>query len=168
MLGKYNFKESEKKWQEFWQENEVYKFDNNSTKPIFSIDTPPPTVSGNIHIGHIFSFSQADFVARFKRMTGYNVFLPFGFDNNGLPTERIVEKDRKVKAHQMSREEFGALCEEVAEKYQNDFKNVFVRAGHSADWSLLYSTVSPAQAIVRQNKQNRKTHKGEILIDKNW
>lgn len=141
--GKYNFKEAEPKWQQFWQENEIYKFDENSSKKVFSVDTPPPTVSGNIHIGHIFSYSQSEFIARFKRMTGHNVFFPFGFDNNGLPTERLVEKDKGVKAHQLSREEFALLCNEVAQKYQQDFKNVFIRAGVGADWRLLYSTVSP-------------------------
>ena len=82
MLDKYNFKESEPKWQEFWQKERVYAFDPNSTKPIFSIDNPPPTVSGHIHIGHIFSYSQSEFIARYKRMTGFNVFYPFGFDDN--------------------------------------------------------------------------------------
>ena len=84
--SKYNFLQSEPKWQKFWQEEGIYKFDNSSNKKIFSIDTPPPTVSGKIHIGHIFSYSQAEFVARYQRMKGFNVFYPFGFDDNGLPT----------------------------------------------------------------------------------
>ena len=83
---KYNFLEKEPKWQKFWQENEIYKFDENNDK-IFSIDTPPPTVSGKIHIGHIMGFVQADIIARYKRMRGFNLFYPLGFDNNGLPTE---------------------------------------------------------------------------------
>lgn len=141
--GKYNFKEAEPKWQKFWQDNQTYKFDEKSSKPVFAIDTPPPTVSGNIHIGHIFSYSQADFVARFKRMTGFNVFLPFGVDDNGLPTERLVEKEKGVKAHNLSREEFTKLCMEVAGVYQQNYKNLFIRSGISADWNLLYSTVSP-------------------------
>ena len=144
MLDKYNFRESETKWQKFWQENNVYKFDINSKQPIFAIDTPPPTVSGHIHIGHIFSYSQAEFMARFKRMTGYNVFYPFGFDDNGLPTERLVEKEKKIKAHEMSREEFGNLCREVAQKYEQEFKEMFIKAGNSADFNLLYSTASPS------------------------
>ena len=143
MLDKYNFKEREIFWEKYWQDNKIYKFDINSTKPIFSIDTPPPTVSGNIHIGHIFSYSQAEFVARFKRMTGFNVFYPFGFDNNGLPTERLVEKDRGIKAHEHTREDFRDICMDVAKKYEQDFKNIFIRAGNSADFDLLYSTVSP-------------------------
>lgn len=141
--NKYNFLESQQKWQKFWQENGVYKFDPNSPKEIFSIDTPPPTVSGKIHIGHIFSYSQADMLARYKRMTGYNVFLPFGFDDNGLPTERLVEKELGIKAHEVSREEFRDKCMQVAKKYEEDFQNLFIKAGHSADFSLCYSTVSP-------------------------
>ena len=143
MLDKYNFRESEKKWQEFWQEKGIYHFDKNSQKPIFSIDTPPPTVSGKIHIGHIFSYSQAEFVARYKRMRGYNVFYPFGFDDNGLPTERLVEKELNIRAHEISREEFRDKCMAVAEKYEKEFKNLFIRAGNSADWNYSYSTVSP-------------------------
>ncbi|MCI6542567.1 MAG: valine--tRNA ligase [Firmicutes bacterium] len=141
--NKYNFSESEPKWQKFWQDEEVYKFDSKSDKEVFSIDSPPPTVSGKIHIGHIFSYSQADFVARFKRMCGYNTFYPFGFDDNGLPTERLVEKEFGIKAHEVSREEFRDKCMQVAEKYEQDFKNLFISAGNSADFSLCYSTVSP-------------------------
>jgi len=141
--NKYDYKTKEKKWQEYWQENGTYKFDFNSKKPIYSIDTPPPTVSGKIHIGHIFSYSQAEFIARFKRMMGYNVFYPFGFDDNGLPTELLVEKEKNIKAYTVSREEFSKMCMETVEKYENDFKNLFISVGNSADWSLLYHTVSP-------------------------
>ena len=142
--NKYDFKTSEKKWQDFWQEKGVYRFDReNQTKPIYSIDTPPPTVSGKIHIGHIFSYSQAEFVARYKRMRGYNVFYPFGFDDNGLPTELLVEKERGIKAYSMPREEFTNICMEVVNKYVDEFKNLFIKIGNSADWSLRYHTVSP-------------------------
>lgn len=166
-FGKYNFKESEPKWEQFWQEKQIYAFDKDSKKPVFAIDTPPPTVSGNIHIGHIFSYTQAEFVARFKRMTGHNVFYPFGFDNNGLPTERIVEKDRKIKAHQLSREDFRNVCMEVADKYQTEFKNVFIRAGSSADWNYLYSTVSPEVQRLSQKSflelaKSGKAYHGEM------
>ena len=141
--NKYDYKSKEKKWQEYWQEKGVYKFDEKSAKPIYSIDTPPPTVSGKIHIGHIFSYSQAEFVARFKRAMGYNVFYPFGFDDNGLPTELLVERERGIKAYTVSREEFAKMCMETVEKYENDFKKLFISVGNSADWSLLYHTVSP-------------------------
>ncbi len=140
---KYDFKNSEKKWQEYWQEKGTYKFDKDSKKPIYSIDTPPPTVSGKIHIGHIFSYSQAEFIARYKRMTGHNVFYPFGFDDNGLPTELLVEKEKGLKAYTVSREDFSKMCMETVAKYENDFKNLFISMGNSADWSLVYNTVGP-------------------------
>ncbi|MBQ3213525.1 MAG: valine--tRNA ligase [Clostridia bacterium] len=140
---KYDFKTAEKKWQEYWQQNGTYKFDKDSKKPIYSIDTPPPTVNGKIHIGHIFSYSQAEFIARYKRMMGYNVFYPFGFDDNGLPTELLVEKERGLKAYTVSREEFSKMCMETVDKYEKSFKDLFISVGNSADWSLAYHTVSP-------------------------
>lgn len=85
MQDRFDHKEAEPRLAKFWEEYGIYKFDGKSKKEIYSIDTPPPTMSGLIHIGHIFSYSQADFVARYKRMRGYSVFYPFGFDNNGLP-----------------------------------------------------------------------------------
>ncbi|MEM3839097.1 MAG: class I tRNA ligase family protein, partial [Candidatus Micrarchaeaceae archaeon] len=82
MQDKYDHKEAEARLKNKWEAEQTYKF-RNSGKPVFAIDTPPPTVSGFIHVGHLFSYSQADFIARFKRMRGYEVFYPFGFDNNG-------------------------------------------------------------------------------------
>ncbi len=78
--------------QALWQKSGTYHFSLDADKPIYSIDTPPPTVSGNLHLGHTNSYSHTDFIARFWRMNGYNVFYPMGFDDNGLPTERLVEK----------------------------------------------------------------------------
>lgn len=139
---KYDYKLAEKKWQQYWQEKGTYNFDKDSKKPIYSIDTPPPTVNGKIHIGHIFSYSQAEFIARFKRMTGYNVFYPFGFDDNGLPTELLVEKEKGLKAYTVTREEFTKMCMETVEKYEKGFKDLFISMGNSADWNLSYHTVS--------------------------
>src|SRR3989344_4284413 len=93
----YDAKESEQKWQKFWEEQGIYKFDPESKGEIYSIDTPPPTVSGKMHLGHAFSYTQQDIIARYKRLRGYNVFYPFGTDDNGLPTERLVEKLKGVK-----------------------------------------------------------------------
>ena len=108
-----------------WEHKEIYKFNFDyqtglyqtglrqtglCTKEIYSIDTPPPTVSGSLHIGHIFSYTHTDIIARYKRMNNYNVFYPMGFDDNGLPTERYVEKKHKTKAHLMKRSEFINLC----------------------------------------------------------
>ena len=113
---KYDFKKSEEVWRQYWEENQVYKYDYESEKEVYSIDTPPPTVSGNIHIGHIFSYTQAEIIARFQRMQGKNVFYPFGFDDNGLPTERLVEKEEKIKAVNMKREDFTRVCEKTAKR----------------------------------------------------
>jgi len=88
----YDHLSSEKKWQAFWDEQNVYAYDPRIGRDqTFSIDTPPPTVSGSLHIGHVFSYTQTDVVARFKRMQGKNVFYPMGWDDNGLPTERRVQ-----------------------------------------------------------------------------
>ena len=140
---KYNFIEKEAKWQKFWQEEKIYKFEENSTKKIFSIDTPPPTVSGKIHIGHIMGFVQADITARYKRMRGFNLFYPLGFDNNGLPTELLVEKERKIRAYSLPREEFTKICLEVVDKYNKAYTDTFLRAGNSSDLSLSYNTIDP-------------------------
>src|SRR3989344_3805941 len=105
----YNFKESEKKWIKHWEKNKIYQFNPKKIK-VYSIDTPPPYISGKMHIGHAFSYSQQDFIARFKRMSQENVFYPFGTDDNGLPTERFVEKTNKIKSKTMSRAEFIELC----------------------------------------------------------
>src|SRR6185295_8415742 len=95
----YDHKLREKHWQEQWAAGDVYHFrDDQPRENTFVIDTPPPTVSGILHMGHIFSYTQADFIARYQRMKGKTVFYPMGFDDNGLPTERLVEKIRNKKA----------------------------------------------------------------------
>src|SRR3989339_879536 len=106
----YNSKESEQKWQKFWEKEHIYKFDPNSKAEIYSVDTPPPTVSGKMHLGHAFSYAHKDFVVRFQRMLGKNIFYPFGTDDNGIPTERLVEKTKKIKARNMPRGQFAKLC----------------------------------------------------------
>ena len=80
----------EPRLQEFWEKEGIFRFNPASKAKIFSIDTPPPTVSGRMHLGHAFSYAQQDIVARYKRMQGFNVFYPFGTDDNGLPTERLI------------------------------------------------------------------------------
>jgi len=121
-----NPKEIEEKWTKYWKKEKTYAFDKNSKKKIYSIDTPPPTVSGAMHVGHAFSYSQQDFIARFKRMAGFNVFYPFGTDDNGLPTEKLVEKIKKVKSTNMSRTDFIKLClktlKEITPEFIQDWK----------------------------------------------
>ncbi|QAA33033.1 valine--tRNA ligase [Clostridium manihotivorum] len=140
---KYNPSEFELKWQEYWYKNDIYKYDYESDKETFSIDTPPPTISGSLHIGHIFSYTQAEIIARFHRMQGKNVFYPFGFDDNGLPTERLVEKEENTRAATMPRSEFIERCLLTTKKYEEDFKKLWMAMGFSVDWSLQYETINP-------------------------
>ena len=146
---KYNTQEKETKWMEHWENNKIYEFKPDH-REIYSIDTPPPTVNGKIHIGHIFSYSQAEMIARYKRLRGYNVFYPFGFDDNGLPSERLVEKEQGKKAHEIGREAFSDLCYETTNKYEAEFKKLFKRAGFSAELNNAYKTVSNSSAKISQ------------------
>ncbi len=147
---KYNSLEKEEKWLNYWKENKIYDFKIDN-REVYSIDTPPPTVNGKIHIGHIFSYSQAEMIARYKRLRGYNVFYPFGFDDNGLPSERLVEKEQGKKAHEIGREEFSKLCYETTDKYEEEFQDLFSRLGVSTDWNMCYKTVSPTTIKISQN-----------------
>lgn len=148
--GKYNASESEKKWQEYWQSEKIYTYDNESNKSTYSVDTPPPTVNGKIHIGHIFSYTQAEVMARYMRMKGYNVFYPFGFDDNGLPTERLVEKNYEIKAHEVGREKFTELCLNTTSELEKQFKELFISAGFSCDWNHEYSTINEKSQVTSQ------------------
>lgn len=146
---KYDHKEKEAKWLDYWHENKIYEFEEND-KPVYSIDTPPPTVNGKIHIGHLFSYTQTEMMARYKRLRGYNIFYPFGFDDNGLPSERLVEKEQGKRAHQIGREEFSKLCYETTDKYEAEFKDLFSKLGVSTDWRKAYKTVSKETIKVSQ------------------
>jgi valyl-tRNA synthetase len=119
---KYNAQEKEQKWLNYWNENKIYEFKKDGRK-IFSIDTPPPTVNGKIHIGHIFSYSQTEMIARYKRLRGYNIFYPFGFDDNGLPTERYIEKLKGIKGKEMPRNEFISICKDNVHIAEDQFEN---------------------------------------------
>ncbi|HLC62163.1 MAG TPA: valine--tRNA ligase [Candidatus Nanoarchaeia archaeon] len=137
----YDPKTSEPKWLEFWEKEKVYSFDPKSKAEIYSIDTPPPTVSGKMHIGHSFSYSQQDFIVRFQRMLGKNIFYPFGTDDNGLATIRMVEKLKNVKGVQMGRKEFIDLCLKTLEEIRDDVVYDWKRIGVSADFSIFYTTI---------------------------
>jgi valyl-tRNA synthetase len=158
----YNSKETEKKWQKEWEEQGIYRFDFDAKREEnFIIDTPPPTVSGLLHMGHIFSYTQADFVARFQRMRGKNVFYPMGFDDNGLPTERLVEKTKKIRATDMPREDFIKLCQEVVLEAENDFRQLFKTISLSVDWSQEYQTISTRSRAISQRSFLDLAHKNE-------
>lgn len=141
-----DFKETEGKIRRFWEKEKIYKFDSKKKGEIYSIDTPPPTVSGDMHVGHAFSYSQQDFIARFRRMflarkNKGQVFYPFGTDDNGLPTERLVEKLKKVKSKEMSREEFTKLCLKTLKEITPDFIQGWKNIGISSDFDIFYSTI---------------------------
>lgn len=140
---RYNAKEAEPRWQNFWNSRGIFKYDRNSNKPVYSIDTPPPTVSGMTHMGHIFSYVQAEVMARYHRMKGREVFYPFCFDDNGLPSERFTEQQKKVRAQDMTRSEFVELCLEVTKGAEDMFRDLWTRFGFSCDWDLLYTTIDP-------------------------
>lgn len=156
----------ESKWIEAWDSLGTYAFNRAATREnVFSVDTPPPTVSGSLHMGHVFSYTHTDTVARYWRMRGKSVFYPMGWDDNGLPTERRVQNyfgvscDPSVpyvenlqppfrgdppkdhKAVPVSRPNFIELCEELTAQDEKVFEDLFRRLGLSVDWSLLYATI---------------------------
>jgi len=157
----FDLKKSEEKWRKFWEEEKIYQFDSKSKKEVYSIDTPPPTVSGKMHIGHACSYSQQDFIVRYKRMKGYNIFYPFGTDDNGLPTERLVEKEEHVRSRDMSREAFIKLCLNYLKKELPSFIQDWKNIGISCDFTKLYSTINEHSRRISQwsfldlHKKNR-------------
>lgn len=147
--NRYHADSTEKAMQEFWEREKIYEFKPDG-REIFSIDTPPPTVSGSLHIGHIFSYTQAEIIARFMRMQGKNVFYPFGFDNNGLPSERLVEKEQGITAASLPRSEFTKLCGIMAERYVGEFRALWQSMGFSVDWSQQYETIGERAQRISQ------------------
>jgi len=110
---RYNPRTDEPRLQERWDESGVYRFPRDGTGPVYAIDTPPATVSGHLHLGHTYSYTQTDFVARFWRMNGHRVFYPMGYDDNGLPTGRYVEKETGRTESEVGPEAFAQLCLEM-------------------------------------------------------
>jgi valyl-tRNA synthetase len=148
---KYDFKEVEKKWNGYWEKEEIYKFNPKSKKKIYSIDTPPPYVSAfHLHVGHAMHYSQFEFIARYKRMKGHNVFFPMGFDDNGLPTERYVEKKYNIDKSKTTRKEFTNLCLKETKLGIQNYKKLWNDLGFSLDWGLTYSTIDPRSVKVAQ------------------
>ncbi|NGN67997.1 valine--tRNA ligase [Streptomyces sp. A7024] len=152
----------EEKWARAWEDGEAYRFDRTAPRAqIFSIDTPPPTVSGSLHVGHVFSYTHTDAVARYQRMRGRAVFYPMGWDDNGLPTERRVQNYYGVRcepslpydpdftppekpgkqAVAVSRRNFIELCERLTAEDEQVFEALWRRLGLSVDWSLTYRTI---------------------------
>ncbi len=164
--AQFDSRPAEEKWDRAWDESRLYAFDEASAAERFVIDTPPPTVSGSLHVGHVFSYTQTDVIARFMRMRGRNVFYPMGWDDNGLPTERRVqnyfhvrcepgvayepglelpmadEVARKGPPRKVSRSNFIELCLELTAEDEKAFQALWRQLGLSVDWSLEYSTIS--------------------------
>lgn len=171
---------------EDWDRNGTYRFDRSSVRAdVFAVDTPPPTVSGSLHVGHVFSYTQTDVLARYQRMRGKQVFYPIGWDDNGLATERRVQNYFGVRcephlpyaegfeppfegdppkdhvAIPVSRQNFIELCERLTHIDEAIFEHLFRRLGLSVDWSLLYTTISAESRAVSQRAFLRNLARGE-------
>ena len=173
----------EEKWAKSWQDSGTYSFDRTKNRDqIFSIDTPPPTVSGSLHVGHVFSYTHTDCIARYKRMRGFEVFYPMGWDDNGLPTERRVqnyfgvrcdpslpyqvdytppEKPDAKKQEPISRKNFVELCEQLTIEDEVVFEDLWRRMGLSVDWAQTYQTIDQNAQRVSQLAFLRNLARGE-------
>jgi len=161
MDKQYDHLSAEASAQQLWEAHKVYSKDQNPG-PLYSIDTPPPTISGSLHIGHIFSYTQTDILARYARMMGNSVFYPFGFDDNGLPTEKFVEKKLNVFAHDLKRSEFIALCLQETKPVEKQFEKLWRRIGLSVDWAASYSTIEDRSRYISQLSFIKLYRKGAI------
>ena len=171
----------EQKWSQAWEGRGTYAFDRQAARDtVYSIDTPPPTVSGALHLGHVFSYTHTDVVARYHRMRGEKVFYPMGWDDNGLPTERRVQNFYGVKCDPthhydpsyrpadkpgdelvpISRQNFIELCLELTDVDEQAFEDLFRRLGLSVDWSLTYTTIGEVARRVSQRAFLRLLEKG--------
>ncbi len=147
---RYDPRAAEERWAQYWEEQGVYRFAPDDPRPVYAIDTPPPTASGELHLGHCYSYSQTDFAARFWRMNGCNVYYPMGWDDNGLPTERLVEKRLGIVPAQVGRERFAEAIRQVSAELEARYERLWRRLGLSVDWQHTYATVSPAAQRVAQ------------------
>ncbi|MGA8988710.1 valine--tRNA ligase [Aeromicrobium sp.] len=170
-------------WSARWAERGTYAFDRTKTREqIYSIDTPPPTVSGSLHVGHVFSYTHTDLIARYQRMQGKEVFYPMGWDDNGLPTERRVqnyfgvrcdpslpyepgytppEKPDPKKQVAVSRRNFVELCNELVEEDEKVFEQLWRTLGLSVDWAQKYTTIGDESQVVSQLAFLRNVARGE-------
>ena len=141
LAKKCDFKTEEARFQAEWEEKGIYRFAADQGQPVHAIDTPPPTVSGKLHMGHVYSYCQTDFIARFQRMRGRAVFYPMGFDDNGLPTEQLVERQAGCRAEDMEAAQFRAHCLEVSREAATQYRTLWRGLGLSVDWTQSYRTI---------------------------
>ena len=134
----------EEKWQQKWEEEGIHRYDwDDETRPVYSIDTPPPYPSGDFHMGNVLNWTYFDIRARYKRMRGYNVLFPQGWDCHGLPTEVKVEKAHGIRKSDVPPDVFRRMCEEWIEQYIEKMKTAVTRLGCSVDWTTEYRTMEP-------------------------
>jgi valyl-tRNA synthetase len=165
MLSKeYSFKEVEEKWKDRWDYS-IYHFQRESDKPAFVIDTPPPYPTGDFHIGNALNWFYIDFIARYKRMRGYNVMFPQGWDCHGLPTEVKVEERYGITKNEVPREKFRELCMELTLENIKKMKETMIRLGFSVDWSNEYITMRPEYFRKTQISFVRMYNRGYIYKD---
>ncbi|HVQ88754.1 MAG TPA: valine--tRNA ligase, partial [Actinomycetes bacterium] len=169
-------------WARVWHDQGTYRFDRTKTREqIYSIDTPPPTVSGSLHVGHVFSYTHTDTIARYQRMLGKEVFYPMGWDDNGLPTERRVQNYFGVRCdpslpydpsfeppdepgkHQISisRQNFVELCERLTTEDEKVFEGLWRQLGLSVDWSMTYQTIDENSRAISQRMFLKNLERGE-------
>ncbi len=170
-------------WAARWEQDATYRFDPSTPRPgVYSIDTPPPTVSGSLHVGHVFSYTHTDLLARYKRMRGFEVFYPMGWDDNGLPTERRVQNYFGVRCEPslhhdpdfappakpdpkrqvpISRRNFIELCEQLTAEDEKAFEALFRQLGLSVDWSQTYQTIDDTARAASQKAFLRNLARGE-------
>ena len=135
--------QKEIEWQETWQKTNLYQFNQDENRPYYIIDTPPPYPTGSIHIGHVLNWLYMDLIARWKRMQGYSVLFPQGWDCHGLPTEVKVEEIHSIKKNDVPRDEFRRMCIELTTENIQGMKTQMQRMGYSQDWSREYVTMTP-------------------------
>lgn len=141
LMKQYEPVRAERALEQEWQDGGVYHFQAGGDGPVYAIDTPPASVSGRLHLGHVYSYAHADFFARYRRMRGDNVFYPMGYDDNGLPTERLVERKLGLRAGQIGRAAFARACLEVAAEVEAEYEAIWRRLGLSIDWRYTYRTI---------------------------
>ncbi|MGW5260734.1 valine--tRNA ligase [Microbispora sp. NPDC004025] len=173
-------------WVERWEAEGTYRFDRSRGRDeVYSIDTPPPTVSGSLHVGHVFSYTHTDTIARYQRMRGREVFYPMGWDDNGLPTERRVqnhfgvrcdpsmpydpgftppEKPDAKRQVPISRRNFIELCERLTAEDEKAFEELWRRLGLSVDWSMTYATIDAGARAASQRAFLRNLARGEAYV----
>ena len=172
----------DERWPAVWEERGTYRFDRSRAREdVFSIDTPPPTVSGSLHVGHVFSYTHTDAIARYQRMRGREVFYPMGWDDNGLPTERRVQNFYGVRCEPhlpydpsfappakpekhpipISRPNFLELCNTLVEQDEQVFEALWRRLGLSVDWSMTYTTIGDAARLTSQRAFLNNLARGE-------